>query len=355
MKKKFLSIAAIAAISFLGSCSKENINPIAEGVAVSSSMDDSVEQIPQAILDYLASNYPNIEVISAEAEDNDGEIAYEIHLADDTEVYFNADGGFLFAEAAGDGDDDDIAIADLPQAILDYVAANYPDATIEDANAEDNGTIEVELSNDLDLYFDAEGNFISIDTDDNNDDDNDDNDNDDDNDGDGDNDGDNDDDGGNDVAVADLPQAILDYVAANYPDATIDDADVEADGTIEVELSNDVELSFDTAGNFLSIIADDDNDDGDNDNEDNDDDDDDNDDNDDDDNDDDNNIAITDLPQIILDYIAVAYPDATIEEAEANADGTIEVELSNDLEVYFDAAGNFISVETDDDDNGDGG
>ena len=105
-------------------------------------------------------------------------------------------------------DDEHVDPGQLPQAILDYIAANYPDATITKAELDD-GKYEVTamtmyLSNGLELYFSLDGTFIGLDDDDDSDDGNDDDDdsdegNDDDDDGDSDEGNhDDDDDSGND-------------------------------------------------------------------------------------------------------------------------------------------------------------
>lgn len=75
-----------------------------------------------------------------------------------------------------DSDDDDdrevnIPVSQLPQTILDYVTENYPNLTITEAEVEYNRSgdvvgYEIELSNELELYFDAEGNLIRKDSDD---------------------------------------------------------------------------------------------------------------------------------------------------------------------------------------------
>ena len=312
MKKLILS-AAIGMIGIFGSCAQEDLldtgNQTAEGTTISASMDDLVEQVPQSILDYVAANYAGVAVVYAEPETDasNANIAYEVHLADGTDVYFNTAGEFLFAETSGDSDDNDMAVADIPQNILDYIAANYPGVTIQDANSEDNNAIEVELSNDLDLYFDAAGNLIGIDTDDNSDDDNDDS-----------NDGASDDDA---VSLADLPQSILDYVAANYPDATILEASLKDDDGIEVELDNNLDLHFSSTGSFLSAEPSDNSGSGSGGG---------------------SEIPIDSLPQAILDYIAANYPGVSIEKAKTEDNGGYEVELSNNVNVYFDADGNFL-------------
>jgi predicted heme/steroid binding protein len=65
-----------------------------------------------------------------------------------------------------DEDEDDyIAYSDLPQAIIDYLNANYPNLSIHEIEVED-GMYEIELQNDLELYFSLTGSFISVDYDD---------------------------------------------------------------------------------------------------------------------------------------------------------------------------------------------
>jgi len=56
-------------------------------------------------------------------------------------------------------DDDEVMASLLPEAILTYISQNYPNATIHEADFEDGG-YEVELSNDLELYFDTNGLFL---------------------------------------------------------------------------------------------------------------------------------------------------------------------------------------------------
>ena len=359
MKNVFLFGLALTMTGFFAGCAQEDLTDLLNqsvdargGVVVSNSSDDDIEQVPQAILDYIAANYPDAQIIHAEEEsdDNNGAVVYEIHLTGGLDIYFDADGNFLFAETHGDQDDQDVPVSDLSQAILDYVAANYPEETITSASLEDNGNYEVNLSNHLELYFDANGNFLFADGHGHG--------HDDDEDGPG-----NDDD---DIDPTTLAQNILDYIAANYPGLTIDHAHAE-DGGFEVELSDGTELLFDADGNFLSVEVDDDEDGPGNGGGNNDDDDDDEDgpgngggNNDDDDDDDedgpgngggnDNNIDPATLAQNILDYIAANYPGLTIDHAHAE-DGGFEVELSDGTELLFDADGNFLGIETD----GDGG
>ncbi|MCC8361129.1 PepSY-like domain-containing protein [Salinimicrobium sediminilitoris] len=214
--------------------------------------------------------------------------------------------------------DNHVNTAALPQVILDYISTNYPENTIYEAEIEDNNNYEVELNDETELIFDQQGNFLGIDDDDD------------------------DDFGDEHIAPANLPENIRDFVTTYFPGTTIEEAEIENNGNYEIELSNDVELIFDADGEFLGRADDDDNDDK-----------------------DDDDIAVSDLPQVIRDYITENYPDNSIIEAEKEDDNSFEVTLNNGMELKFDSQGAFVSVddhngddddddEDDDDDNSDG-
>ncbi|WP_300434318.1 PepSY-like domain-containing protein [Christiangramia sp.] len=195
--------------------------------------------------------------------------------------------------------DASISTSTLPQNILDYITDNYPGLTIIEAEIEDNQNYEITLSDDTELVFDSEGNFLGEDTDEE------------------------DDFGDEEVEVSELPQNILDFIAQNYPGVAIEEAELENNGNYEVELENDVELIFDGDGNFLGQAQDEN----------------------DDDQGEDEDINPANLPQMILDYIGENYPDNTIIEAEVESDGSYEVTLNNGVELEFDADGNFLNAE----------
>ncbi|MFK7933362.1 MAG: PepSY-like domain-containing protein, partial [Saprospiraceae bacterium] len=198
-------------------------------------MGDTLDY-PTAIDDYLASNYPDLTIDEVEL-DADGN--FVVTLSDYTELRFDADGVFIEIVSADeedeDGDDeaedeedDDEEVTEWPMAIDDYVANNYPDAAIDEVELNADGTYEVELDDDTELLFDADGNFLEviIEDEDENEEDEDDN------------------------EVTEWPASIDEYVAANHPDATIEEVEFE-DDIYEVELDDDTELEFDADGNFI--------------------------------------------------------------------------------------------------------
>lgn len=213
--------------------------------------------------------------------------------------------------------DNSINVATLPQTILDYISTNYPNETISSSEIEDNGNYEVYLSNNIELIFDANGDFLGIDDDSN------------------------DDYGDTDINPADLPQSILDYVLVNYPNNTITEAELENNGNYEIELDDDTVLVFDGNGAFLGVGVDEDDINGNNDDDENE--------------DDDQVIDPSTLPQMVIDYISTNYLNETILQAKIESEGSFEVTLNTGLELHFDANGNFTETGNGDDDgDGDG-
>ena len=208
-----------------------------------------------------------------------------------------------------------VRVGDLPVEILDFVAREYPELTINKAEEEDNGNFEVELSNGTELIFDANGSFLGIDDDSQEN-------------------GDFDD---SEIAKEDLLQVILDYIELNYPGVGIDEAELEHNNQYEVELNDDTILIFNMDGDFQGVGVDE----NDQDNDGNYDWEDENG------NDDGDSIDIAQLPEIALLYLQENYPNLTIVYAEIEGEGDFEVTMSNGLEVYFDAEGNFLSVDED--------
>ncbi|WP_394774158.1 PepSY-like domain-containing protein [Flavobacterium sp.] len=137
----------------------------------------------------------------------------------------------LVTTTSCDSDDDDretvITAADLPQTASTFITTYFPNATYQvikkqDKPDSDGSVYDVYLTNGFEIDFDANGNWIDID-------------------------------GNNQVIpVALIPEKINTYVTANYPNQFITSIDNERTYT-EIELNNKVELVFDLQGNFLRI------------------------------------------------------------------------------------------------------
>lgn len=232
-KTKILSLAFVALLS-LNSCSSDDDGDTGTEVdlnLIAESSDDHVNSaaLPQAILTYISINYPENTIREAEVEENG---RFEVELNNGTELVFDAQGNFLGIDDDSDDifGDEDIAAADLPEKIRNFISTHFAGATIEEAELENNGNYEIELSTDVKLVFDTNGDFLGRISDDDNEDRDD-----------------------EDIAIADLPQVIQDYITTNYPDNTIIEAEKEDDGTFEVTLNNGMELKFDADGNFVSV------------------------------------------------------------------------------------------------------
>lgn len=230
IKHKILAGILILFLVFQ-SCSDDDATQEPDLNAVAFSADTHVEtsSLLQNILSYISENYPGLTIIEAEVEDNSN---FEIELSDGTELIFNSEGEFLGVDNdENEFDDEEIDPANLPQNILDFISTYYPGVEIEEAERENNGNFEVELENDVELIFDGDGNFLGIAQDENEDDQGEDE---------------------EDINPSQLPQSILDYIAANYPENTIIEAERDSEG-YEVTLNNGVELEFDLDGNLLSV------------------------------------------------------------------------------------------------------
>lgn len=171
-------------------------------------------------------------------EDNGTDID-EDGINDEYDDYIDGDGISNEEDEYQNLSDTDLS-STIQQKITAYINENHSGETITEVEIE-NQIIEVELSGNIELSFDLNGDFLATeaendhDNDDDNDHDNDDNEN---------------DDNENEyssLSSSNLSQAvqqkIADYISANYPN----------DSVTEVELSSGIELIFDLNGNFLRL------------------------------------------------------------------------------------------------------
>ena len=137
--------------------------------------------------------------------------------------------GFISC-SSDDNDDSVIDYAGLPANAQNFVETHFPGVTSNYVTRENvpdsDGTLyEVHLSNGFDIDFDSEGNWTGID--------------------------------GNyqilpNSVIALLPVNILNYLSVNYPDASVIEMEKKPYG-YKVELNTNVDLRFDSNGNFLGI------------------------------------------------------------------------------------------------------
>lgn len=90
-----------------------------------------------------------------EVGDND----YEVVFTDSASIDFDKKGNWIEVE---DRDVDGVPLAIFPEAIASYVNANHAGEHVV-AISKDKRDYEVELSNNMDLVFDLDGNFLRYD------------------------------------------------------------------------------------------------------------------------------------------------------------------------------------------------
>ncbi len=241
MKYLFFGLLLASTVGIFTACEQDN--PLLQDEELMSTIMDSSQKtavtqddLPESIQGYMEENYPPVLVEEAFVVKD---LGHELQLETGINVYFNDRNRFLghrphphprFRCLRGDTLD----VTDLPQAILDYVAENLPDETIEVAVVKPFGLYAVGLSNDVILVFDEEGEFISRC-------------------------GRWDGPGhpgrrcmrGEEIVIEDLPQSVTGYVTDNYPDETTEAAVTKPSGAYAVKLSDGTVLLFDADGVFI--------------------------------------------------------------------------------------------------------
>ena len=215
-------------------------------------------QLPEAILAYIADNHPEGTIRNVKMEVcPDSTTTFIVKVSPGPRLYFDEEGNLL--EEATDDDDDDeneeeeeedcekvvIDVDELPAAALQYLEENYPNSHIANVKKEtcpnDSITFIVKVSPGPRLYFDEEGNLLEEAADDDDDDEN-------------------EEEEEEDcekvvIDVDELPEAALQYLEENYPNSHIANVKKEtcADGTItyEVKVSPGPRLYFDEEGNLI--------------------------------------------------------------------------------------------------------
>ena len=144
MKKILLSAFAIAALA---------VTPtMAEDVAI------TAQQLPKEAQTFLTANFAKNKVVVAmhdrDITDND----YSVRLDDGTKIEFTATGKWESVKNAAAK----IPATIIPDGIQKYVKKNYPQSGIVKIERKRYG-YEVELANDLDIKFNAQGQFIGFD------------------------------------------------------------------------------------------------------------------------------------------------------------------------------------------------
>ncbi|SMC76113.1 PepSY-like domain-containing protein [Moheibacter sediminis] len=152
MKLIFLKTIVVAGILFsFTACNNDDDN--------NNETNISLAELPEASRNLIESNFTGAtanRVVRKNAADNDGTL-YEVWLSNNFEIDFDTNGFWTDI----DGNMQQVPNALIPEAILSYAQANYSSFFIEGIDKETYG-FQVEISNDVDLKFNADGTFIGI-------------------------------------------------------------------------------------------------------------------------------------------------------------------------------------------------
>ncbi len=155
MKANFLkSLALITTLFLFAACNNDDDQNNNETVI-------DYSELSEACKTTIETHFPNATATRVEMKnvpDSDGTV-YEVNLSNGFEIDFDAE--CVWTDI--DGNHQQVPDALIPDAILDYVQTHYPSPLfIEGIDKEPYG-YQVEISNDIDLKFNADGSFIGID------------------------------------------------------------------------------------------------------------------------------------------------------------------------------------------------
>lgn len=117
------------------------------------------EDLPAVSKSFINDFFSNAKITSV-IKDKEGAnlFEYEVKLNNGVDIKFDQVGNWLDVEARNDREALPNTSFILP-AIVSYVNSSYPSVGINGIDREPNG-FDVELTNDVDLIFDSQGNFI---------------------------------------------------------------------------------------------------------------------------------------------------------------------------------------------------
>jgi|SRR5690606_12094647 len=144
MKKVIYSVFSFAVVLMVfAACDKESVV--------------SVDGLPKDAQLFIAQHFPDHEILQVVKERDDLKTTYDVYLSGDFNLDFDKKGKITGIEGTSKLPD-----SVIPEKILAYVQANYPDYFIRDWELDDRGQ-DITLSNGMDLKFDSAGNFLRID------------------------------------------------------------------------------------------------------------------------------------------------------------------------------------------------
>ena len=117
----------------------------------------SADGLPTKAQTYITQHFPDYEILQVVKERDDLKTSYDVYLSEGYNLDFDKNGKILGVEGANRLPD-----SVVPASLLAYVDTHYPDLFIRDWELDDRGQ-EIKLSNEMELQFDKDGNFLRID------------------------------------------------------------------------------------------------------------------------------------------------------------------------------------------------
>lgn len=110
----------------------------------------SADQLPKTAQDFISANFAGKTVQYVEKDFNE----FEVQLSDRTEIKFGGNGDWESIKCY-----EGIPAGVLPEAVTSYVKKNFADAKIVEAEKDWN-SIELKLSNRMEVFFDKDGKYM---------------------------------------------------------------------------------------------------------------------------------------------------------------------------------------------------
>lgn len=145
MKKLLFILTIMLGVSF-GACARDNYTR-------------DVKVLPKAALNMINNTFKK-KVSLIKIDKSFGSVdEYEVVLENGTEIEFDAKGNWKSVETSLNHS---VPVSLLPKEIVLYIAKNFKGQKVVGIKQK-RSSIEIELSNDIDIIFDRQGNFLKYD------------------------------------------------------------------------------------------------------------------------------------------------------------------------------------------------
>ncbi|WP_081212258.1 PepSY-like domain-containing protein [Salegentibacter sediminis] len=119
-------------------------------------------KLPEKAQNYI-SEYFSSDLITEVEENSQWKVwedeKFEVRLSNGIEIDFDENGNALEIDSKGE---ESLPLEALPEKLAQYLQENYPDSQVKSWE-KDRKAHEIELTNDVELEFNSEGEFVKID------------------------------------------------------------------------------------------------------------------------------------------------------------------------------------------------